>query len=372
MLVGEPQSLVSYHLRLLRDGGLVTARRSSADRRDSYYAIDLAACRAALRGAGHALHPALRLARRPSTLRAVAAPTAGALPLHGEQRAVPDRRGAAHTHVRRGDRGGERGESSETTSSQRRPRPSQAWNRHQRQPHQAHRRVRRPSGSTRSSPCATAFERCARSSRPDPSVCTGRVPDPASKVRPTVRRTQRSSALRSNSRRASTSGSILLADNSTGDPHMPNDEIINVRYMVEDVEESIAFYTKLLGFELLDERGACVRRCEAGQPSSVAVRTEELGRPSDAGRRQAGPGRLEPDPPHRRRHRHRDRTAPRRRRVVPQRRGGGSGREADPAPGPVWQRRRAVPARRSLIARRSGDAGRSSTNGSHDDRPVGF
>jgi catechol 2,3-dioxygenase-like lactoylglutathione lyase family enzyme len=32
---------------------------------------------------------------------------------------------------------------------------------------------------------------------------------------------------------------------------MPNDEIINVRYMVDDVEESITFYTKLLDFELL-------------------------------------------------------------------------------------------------------------------------
>jgi catechol 2,3-dioxygenase-like lactoylglutathione lyase family enzyme len=32
---------------------------------------------------------------------------------------------------------------------------------------------------------------------------------------------------------------------------MPNDEIINVRYMVDDVEESIGFYTRLLGFELL-------------------------------------------------------------------------------------------------------------------------
>ena len=32
---------------------------------------------------------------------------------------------------------------------------------------------------------------------------------------------------------------------------MPNDETINVRYMVDDVEESIAFYTELLGFELL-------------------------------------------------------------------------------------------------------------------------
>jgi catechol 2,3-dioxygenase-like lactoylglutathione lyase family enzyme len=32
---------------------------------------------------------------------------------------------------------------------------------------------------------------------------------------------------------------------------MPNDEIINVRYMVDDVEQSIAFYTERLGFELL-------------------------------------------------------------------------------------------------------------------------
>lgn len=32
---------------------------------------------------------------------------------------------------------------------------------------------------------------------------------------------------------------------------MINDETVNVRYMVGDVDESIAFYTKLLGFELL-------------------------------------------------------------------------------------------------------------------------
>jgi protein-tyrosine-phosphatase/DNA-binding transcriptional ArsR family regulator len=65
MLVDEPQSLVSYHLRQLRLGGLVHARRSSADRRDSYYAIDLTACQDALQTAGGALHPALRLAPRP-------------------------------------------------------------------------------------------------------------------------------------------------------------------------------------------------------------------------------------------------------------------------------------------------------------------
>ncbi len=61
-LIDEPQSLVSYHLRLLREGGLVTARRSSADGRDSYYAVDLIACRQALQTAGIALHPSMHLA----------------------------------------------------------------------------------------------------------------------------------------------------------------------------------------------------------------------------------------------------------------------------------------------------------------------
>jgi protein-tyrosine-phosphatase/DNA-binding transcriptional ArsR family regulator len=61
-LVEEPQNLVSYHLRQLRDGGLVFARRSAADGRDSYYAIDLASCQRELQATGEGLHPALRLA----------------------------------------------------------------------------------------------------------------------------------------------------------------------------------------------------------------------------------------------------------------------------------------------------------------------
>lgn len=61
-LVGQRQSLTSYHLRQLRGGGLVTMRRSSADRRDAYYSLDLAACRELLAEAGAALHPGLRLA----------------------------------------------------------------------------------------------------------------------------------------------------------------------------------------------------------------------------------------------------------------------------------------------------------------------
>lgn len=60
-LVGQPQSLVSYHLRLLRDGDLVTASRSSFDGRDSYYHLELDRCAQALAETGVALHPALRL-----------------------------------------------------------------------------------------------------------------------------------------------------------------------------------------------------------------------------------------------------------------------------------------------------------------------
>ncbi|MEV5714962.1 ArsR family transcriptional regulator [Amycolatopsis mediterranei] len=63
--VGEPQNLVSYHLRLLRGGGLVTAARSSFDGRDSYYHLDLDRCAGALAETGATLHPTLRPAPRP-------------------------------------------------------------------------------------------------------------------------------------------------------------------------------------------------------------------------------------------------------------------------------------------------------------------
>jgi protein-tyrosine-phosphatase/DNA-binding transcriptional ArsR family regulator len=60
-LLDEPQSLVSYHLRQLRAGELVSMRRSSADRRDSYYAVDLTRCGELLQAAGGALHPGLQI-----------------------------------------------------------------------------------------------------------------------------------------------------------------------------------------------------------------------------------------------------------------------------------------------------------------------
>lgn len=70
--VDEPQSLVSYHLRLLRSAGLVTATRSTHDGRETYYHLDLARCAEALAAAGGGLHPWLAHASGP---RAPAAPS---------------------------------------------------------------------------------------------------------------------------------------------------------------------------------------------------------------------------------------------------------------------------------------------------------
>ena len=100
-LLGEPQNLVSYHLRELRDAGLVSSRRSSFDGRDAYYRVNLARCGEIFCESAAALHPALQLEPK-----AVALPTGrgrsatGPVPLHRQQRPIPDGRGAARAPLR--------------------------------------------------------------------------------------------------------------------------------------------------------------------------------------------------------------------------------------------------------------------------------
>jgi protein-tyrosine-phosphatase len=55
----QPLNLVSYHLKQLREGHLVTMRRSEADGRDNYYSLDLDHLREMFGAAGSAIHPAL-------------------------------------------------------------------------------------------------------------------------------------------------------------------------------------------------------------------------------------------------------------------------------------------------------------------------
>jgi catechol 2,3-dioxygenase-like lactoylglutathione lyase family enzyme len=71
---------------------------------------------------------------------------------------------------------------------------------------------------------------------------------------------------------------------------MPSDEMVNVRYMVDDVDDSVAFYTKQLGFNVLssappafaDVTRGNLRLLLAGPQSSA-------GRPMPDGRKP-GPG----------------------------------------------------------------------------------
>ncbi|HEX7168328.1 MAG TPA: metalloregulator ArsR/SmtB family transcription factor [Acidimicrobiales bacterium] len=60
-LVGEPQNLVSYHLRELSEAGLVSSRRSSFDGRDVYYRANVDRCGELFEAAGAALHPGFRV-----------------------------------------------------------------------------------------------------------------------------------------------------------------------------------------------------------------------------------------------------------------------------------------------------------------------
>jgi catechol 2,3-dioxygenase-like lactoylglutathione lyase family enzyme len=71
---------------------------------------------------------------------------------------------------------------------------------------------------------------------------------------------------------------------------MPTDETVNVRYMVDDVDESVAFYTKVLGFEVLNNFAPAFADVQRGNlrlllsgPKSSA------GRPMPDGA-QPGPG----------------------------------------------------------------------------------
>ena len=54
-----PQNLVSYHLRQLREGQLVTERRSAADERAIFYRLELERFQALYLAAGEMLHPAV-------------------------------------------------------------------------------------------------------------------------------------------------------------------------------------------------------------------------------------------------------------------------------------------------------------------------
>ena len=71
---------------------------------------------------------------------------------------------------------------------------------------------------------------------------------------------------------------------------MQNDETVSVRYMVDDVDESIAFYTKVLGFELLTSAAPAFADVERGHLRLLlAGPASSAGRPMPDGTKP-GPG----------------------------------------------------------------------------------
>jgi catechol 2,3-dioxygenase-like lactoylglutathione lyase family enzyme len=69
-----------------------------------------------------------------------------------------------------------------------------------------------------------------------------------------------------------------------------NNEMVNVRYMVDDVDEAIAFYSKLLGFELLTSASPAFADVKRGNLRLLLAGPESsAGRPMPDGRKP-GPG----------------------------------------------------------------------------------
>jgi catechol 2,3-dioxygenase-like lactoylglutathione lyase family enzyme len=71
---------------------------------------------------------------------------------------------------------------------------------------------------------------------------------------------------------------------------MPSDETVNVRYMVDDVDDSVAFYTKQLGFNLLSSASPAFADVTRGNLRLLLAGPQSsAGRPMPDGRKP-GPG----------------------------------------------------------------------------------
>ena len=88
------------------------------------------------------------------------------------------------------------------------------------------------------------------------------------------------------------------------------DETVNVRYMVDDVDEAIAFYTKFLDFEMLTSAAPAFADVKRGNLRLLLRRARQLRGAADGRWHQAGTRRLEPHSLPRRRPRRRGRPPP--------------------------------------------------------------
>ena len=159
--------------------------------------------------------------------------------------------------------------------------------RHQREPDQTPERVR---VSERFDVVITLCDR-VREVCPDfpspPELVHWSMPDPAREARPIAPRTQRSNAQRLSSRHAFASCSrysLIHRLPRRGGHRMWTAEIVNVRYMVDDVDQAIAFYTKVFGLELISSAAPAFADVKRGNLRLLlAGPTSSAGRPMPDG-----------------------------------------------------------------------------------------
>ena len=284
-LVGQPQNPVSYHLGRLRDGGLVTMRRSSADGRDTYYRLDLVAAGSCSPPPALRCTPAWAALRHPSPGRAGRRRSRVLFLCTGNSARSQI---AEALLVRSSPAGGSRRPARAATPNPSTPTRSRVMRARRHRPdrcaRQAPRRVHRAPLRLRDHPLRQGPRGLPRVPRPPGA-------DPLEHPRPRRRRhrpkpaTPRSATWPPTSHDAHRIPPPSHRTTRNRCERRPavtgiDDNVVNVRYLVDDVQAALDFYTTHLGFTLRTAHLPAFADVTPRQPAAAAVRADQLGGPA--------------------------------------------------------------------------------------------
>ena len=264
----------------------MTTHRSSADGRDSYYSIDLDACRNGLQTAGAALHPPSDSNHRRLTPAAVRSPRPRVLFLCTGNSARSQIAEALLEQMSGG--------TIDADSAGSNPKPLHpnavsvladrgidiGANRSKHVDEFAGQRF-----DTVITLCDRIREVCPPF-RSQPEQVHWSIPDPSLEAATDELTYPR---VRTHRRRTGTAHRLSVSTCSTvtrttGEPDMSNDELVSVRYLVNDVAESVTFYTEHLDFEILNNFAPAFADVKRGNLRLLlSGPTSSAGRPMDDG-----------------------------------------------------------------------------------------